>query len=70
MKEEGNRGRRKEGREGRERKRHANRQESRDREEKVKIEVLLEADSWGRKVILQPLKRSKIHMQFTKCSFP
>lgn len=59
-------GRGKEGGKGRERKRETDKQRNRkletDREDK-KFE-----GSWGRKAILQPLRRSKVHMKFIKCT--
>lgn len=62
--------RKRERREEREKKKQRDKRADREREDKEKIEVAWEAGSWGRKAILQPLRRSKVHMKFIKCSFP
>lgn len=76
MKSEGGRenGKRKGGRE-REGKREKDRQRNRkietERQRKQKkFQVAGEAGLQSRKAILQPLRRSKVHMKFIKYSFP
>lgn len=62
----------KQGGKGKGRERKIERQKNRDRktEDKEKFQVAWEAGLQGRKAILQPPRRSKVHMKFIKYSFP